>query len=196
VSFFLPWPGKVQGGSQIDRLATHIDVFPTLPEACGVDAPSHVQIDGTGLTYDQQWTAWDRCLKEIVSSYWVNFAAHGDPNGANPPRWAAFNGKQISEFGADVPLSASRNLGVSAILDNRTIASARISRRRGRDEGGVRTQSADPSFGDITTPELKAAWQQGRKSSSRTAKRTPQLSVNRIRSGSRGVGTPRNAPKR
>jgi para-nitrobenzyl esterase len=44
--------------------------------------------------YDRQWAAWDRKLEEIVSSYWVNFAAHGDPNGAGLPRWTAFSEQQ------------------------------------------------------------------------------------------------------
>jgi peroxiredoxin len=46
------------------------------------------------------------------------------------------------------------------------------------------TRKCRPDW-DITTPELKAAWQQGRRNSSiRTAKRTHKLSVNRIRSDS------------
>ena len=45
------------------------------------------------------------------------------------------------------------------------------------------TKKCRPDW-DITTPELKAAWQQGaRNSSIRTAKRTSKLSANRIRGG-------------
>ncbi len=44
--------------------------------------------------YDQQWADWDRKLEEIVSSYWVNFAAHGDPNGDGLPQWTAFSENQ------------------------------------------------------------------------------------------------------
>jgi para-nitrobenzyl esterase len=35
------------------------------------------------------WTDVDRALAEAMSSYWVNFATHGDPNGAGLPVWPA-----------------------------------------------------------------------------------------------------------
>jgi len=34
----------------------------------------------------------DRALAERVSTYWVNFARTGDPNGAGLPRWPPFSG--------------------------------------------------------------------------------------------------------
>ena len=36
------------------------------------------------------WTDADRALAELVSSYWVNFATTGDPNGRGLPSWPAF----------------------------------------------------------------------------------------------------------
>jgi Carboxylesterase family/Gram-negative bacterial TonB protein C-terminal len=36
----------------------------------------------------------DKDLEEIMSSYWVNFATIGDPNGIGLPRWAAFDLKK------------------------------------------------------------------------------------------------------
>jgi len=35
------------------------------------------------------WTDVDRALADAMSSYWVNFATHGDPNGAGLPMWPA-----------------------------------------------------------------------------------------------------------
>jgi para-nitrobenzyl esterase len=36
--------------------------------------------------YRQEWTAWDRTLADTMSSYWINFAARGDPNGRGLPQ--------------------------------------------------------------------------------------------------------------
>jgi para-nitrobenzyl esterase len=42
---------------------------------------------------DRPWTDADRKLAAIMSSYWVNFAKYGNPNGDALPRWPAFDGK-------------------------------------------------------------------------------------------------------
>ncbi len=39
---------------------------------------------------DRPWTSTDQRLADIVSSYWVNFATKGDPNGKGLPVWQAF----------------------------------------------------------------------------------------------------------
>ncbi len=48
VPFFIRWPGRFDGGRKIDRIAAHIDVTPTLLEACGVPKPA-VKMDGVSL---------------------------------------------------------------------------------------------------------------------------------------------------
>jgi para-nitrobenzyl esterase len=45
------------------------------------------------------WTDVDRTLADIMSSYWVNFAARGDPNGPGLPAWRA-----VDERGAGQPM--------------------------------------------------------------------------------------------
>jgi para-nitrobenzyl esterase len=40
-----------------------------------------------------KWTGADRHLGELVSSYWVNFARTGDPNGPNLPVWEPFDSR-------------------------------------------------------------------------------------------------------
>jgi len=51
--------------------------------------------------WDRPFTPWDHQLSEIMSSYWVNFAASGDPNGAGLPEWTDFKSgnMQVMEFG-------------------------------------------------------------------------------------------------
>ncbi len=48
VPFFLRWPARLKPG-RVDRLAAHIDVLPTLADACGVALPKRVRVDGRSL---------------------------------------------------------------------------------------------------------------------------------------------------
>ncbi len=44
--FWMHWPGTLEEGYRRDEPVAHIDVLPTILEACGVDAPAGVQLDG------------------------------------------------------------------------------------------------------------------------------------------------------
>jgi len=50
------------------------------------------------------WTDGDRKLAEQLSSYWVTFAANGDPNGSSLPKWNPYSAKDDQAMGfGDVP---------------------------------------------------------------------------------------------
>jgi para-nitrobenzyl esterase len=50
---------------------------------------------------DRPFTAADRKVAEMLSSYWVNFAENGDPNGKNLPHWpsASEQPKMVMKLG-------------------------------------------------------------------------------------------------
>jgi arylsulfatase A-like enzyme len=49
VPCYIRWPGRFSAGRLVDRLAAHIDLFPTVLEACGVPMPRGLGIDGKSL---------------------------------------------------------------------------------------------------------------------------------------------------
>ena len=49
VPFLIRWPEAIEGGRKLDRIAAHIDVLPTLLEACGVSPPPGLKLDGRSL---------------------------------------------------------------------------------------------------------------------------------------------------
>jgi len=65
VPCFAQWPKGFPGGRRIGRIAAHIDVAPTLLDACGIEVPEGLALDGASLMpllRDPQ-TAWpDRRL--------------------------------------------------------------------------------------------------------------------------------------
>ena len=46
--------------------------------------------------WKQPWTEADKKIEDILSSYWANFAATGDPNGSNLPEWKPYNSQSPS----------------------------------------------------------------------------------------------------
>lgn len=58
-----------------------------------------------------------RALTALLQGYWVNFARHGDPNGAGLPRWPAYGGGNLRWMVFTGPGSASQAGVIAAKLD-------------------------------------------------------------------------------
>ncbi|HEX4605545.1 MAG TPA: carboxylesterase/lipase family protein [Candidatus Angelobacter sp.] len=57
------------------------------------------------------WQDADKKLSDAVTSYWVNFAATGNPNGGSLPKWPAYGPKddQALEFGDQISIRSEIN---------------------------------------------------------------------------------------
>ena len=65
VPCFMRWPGRIEGGRAVEPIAAHVDLMPTILEACGVEAPKDRKLDGKsllGLAEGKATTAPDRAL--------------------------------------------------------------------------------------------------------------------------------------
>ncbi len=49
VPCYIRWPRKLKAGKKIDRIAAHIDMMPTLLDACGASLPQDRKIDGRSV---------------------------------------------------------------------------------------------------------------------------------------------------
>ena len=60
---------------------------------------------------DRPWEPLDRQLADTMSSYWANFAASGNPNGAGLPEWPAYDDQDVRfmRFGDPVEPGAVTN---------------------------------------------------------------------------------------
>jgi para-nitrobenzyl esterase len=66
-----------------------------------------------------RWSPADRRLAQAMSSYWVNFARTGDPNGHGLPQWPAFTATQGKVLYLSDPISVDgvMNIDSLSVLD-------------------------------------------------------------------------------
>jgi len=65
----------------------------------------------------QTWTDVDRKLADTMSSYWVNFATTGNPNGKGLPEWTAY-----SEKGNTEPIVLGDTVAMGTGIDAKMLA--------------------------------------------------------------------------
>ena len=103
VPFFIRWPaGGVQGGRDMNRLAAHIDILPTLAELCGLQIPTDRELDGVSLVpllRDPNATWPDRTL--VVDSQRIERPEKGRASCVMTDRWRLIDGTSLYNIIAD-----------------------------------------------------------------------------------------------
>ena len=103
VPFFIRWPGgRLTEPGDIDRLAAHVDVLPTLIELCRLKGPQGVTFDGASLTPLLRGAAsrWpDRTL--LVHSQRIEHPEKWRTSAVMTQRWRLIDGKELYDIKAD-----------------------------------------------------------------------------------------------
>jgi len=90
VPCYIRWPGQFPPGHVVDRIAAHIDLVPTLLDACGLPSPSGVKLDGRSLF--RSCGAFPLPAGPIGRSIFSGTAATGpSPAGPSPREYSSTN---------------------------------------------------------------------------------------------------------
>ena len=87
----------------------------------GAEIPYAMNWPNGGQAAKVAWTEADRKFAEQVSSYWVNFAATGDPNGKGLPAWPAYSraAERAFELGPTIGPIPIPNAAALDLIDKR-----------------------------------------------------------------------------
>ena len=99
---WIRWPGQLAPHA-VDRIAAHIDLYPTLLDLCRIQAPAGPPIDGRSLapllrSKDAAATWPDRA---IFTHQAGNRFAAPFPGAVRTQRWSLVNGKELYDLEAD-----------------------------------------------------------------------------------------------
>jgi len=85
VPFYVRWPARIKSGAQIDTIAAHIDILPTILDATGNRIPEGLTLDGKSLlplwlgeSDEQTWskrTLFTQHIKSIAQAPYQNATA-------------------------------------------------------------------------------------------------------------------------
>jgi para-nitrobenzyl esterase len=101
------------------------DRVPPAPELKNIGAFHTSDIPYLFQTFDAYerwpWQSWDHTLSDTMSSYWVNFARSGDPNGAGLPPWPSFDAhREGIRFSGDISVAPVPDSAQLAFWEDRS----------------------------------------------------------------------------
>ena len=106
VPLFIHWPaGKLVGGRDVDSLAAHIDLLPTLAELCGIKVDEPERLDGVSFATHLRDAA-PAPRKHLVvqfqgGAYFSGPPAKGEHVCIIKDRWRLINGGELYDIKAD-----------------------------------------------------------------------------------------------
>ena len=116
VPFFIHWPkGNLTGGRDIDTLAAHLDVLPTLADLCGIAVPESYHPDGLSLLpllkdRDTDWPRSHHIVQYHGGAGNSTLPAPFDNTVVMTERWRLVNSKQLELYDIEADPAQRDNL--------------------------------------------------------------------------------------